>query len=469
MSANALWKADAVYAATGGQGQGDWQALGVSIDSRTLNKGDLFVAIAGPHFDGHDFVPLAMKAGAAAAVVARAPDMDKRFLVLVPDTLKALEDLGRAARARSKAKIIAITGSVGKTGSKEALKHMLSAQMPTHASEGSLNNQWGVPLSLSRMAESVKAGVFEIGMNHAGEITPLVQMVRPHVALITTVEPVHLEFFPNVEAIAEAKAEIFSGLEKNGTAVLNADNRHFELLKKRAQAHGARILSFGANASADARLVSLDTLPEHSLVKAEIDGRMLSYELGIAGRHIALNSLGWLSAVGAIGADVALAASRLKDLQPTKGRGTRSEIRLSSGSVLLIDESYNANPASMRAALHTLASTKPSGNGRRIAVMGDMLELGEEARTLHAELAQAITDTKTDLIFLAGPLMGALAGALPHKCLGAHAMSAEELAPSVIHAIRPGDVVMVKGSYGSRMRAVVAALNASGAAAGQSE
>jgi UDP-N-acetylmuramoyl-tripeptide--D-alanyl-D-alanine ligase len=455
----ALWKAAEVRQATGGKGEGEWVAYSVSIDSRTLNRDDLFVAICGPRFDGHDFVPAAIRSGAAAAVISRdVADCDGP-VVRVSDTLRALEDLGRAARARSAAKIIAVTGSVGKTGSKEALKHMLSAQMPCHASEASLNNQWGVPLSLSRLSPRMQAAIFEIGMNHAGEIAPLVKLVRPHIALITTVEPVHLEFFDSVEAIAEAKAEIFLGLEPGGTAILNADNPHFTLLKRRALTAGAaRIVSFGQAQRADTRLLSFDATQARGIVRADICGQKITYQIGIPGRHIALNSLAWLACVKAIGADLEKAAASLRDLQPTPGRGTRSEINLENGMAHLIDESYNANPASMRAALQTLGAVKPAGLGRRIAVLGDMLELGAEGPALHAALATVIAEARVDKVFLTGQLMDALATVLPEQLLVAHTQSAAALAPLVAKNLQPDDVVMVKGSYGSRMRDVVSRL-----------
>ena len=441
---------------------------GISIDSRTLAPGEAFFAIRGERFDGHDFVGAALDAGASAAVVADAmrDRLDRNgTLCLVRDPLEALVALARAARARSRAQVIAVTGSVGKTGTKEALRLALSHRGEVHASAASHNNHWGVPLSLARLPAETPYAVFEIGMNHAGEITPLTRLVRPHVAVITTVEPVHLEFFDSVEAIAEAKAEIFLGLGLGGTAVLNRDNVHFDLLARRAREAGARIVSFGADEAADVRLVDLTLDPEGSAVRARVHGRDVSYWLGAPGRHLALNSLAVLAAAEAAGADPAVAALALGDLKPPKGRGARSVIELPGGVVTLIDESYNANPASMRAALALLGQAEPGRGGRRIAVLGDMLELGAEGPELHAGLAGPVREAGIDRVFAAGPLMRRLWDALPAEIRGHWAGTAAELQEPLLAALRPGDAVMIKGSLGSRMGPLVEALKTRYAAA----
>lgn len=457
-----LWTAAAAAAATNGDAGGDWRATGVSIDSRTVEPGDLFVALAGPNFDGHDYAARALEAGAAAAILARRPAglPPDAPVLMVHDTLAALQDLGRVARLESHARIAAVTGSVGKTGTKAALAACLGAQAPCYAAAGSLNNHWGVPLSLARLPALARYGVFELGMNHAGEIRELTRQVRPDVAIITTIEPAHMEFFDSVEAVADAKAEIFEGMTADGTAVLNRDNPHFARLVAAARTAGlGRILSFGAAAGADARLVSLDLDADGCEVVAEIQGRRLVYRLGMPGRHSALNSLAVLLAVDALGADVAQAARTLADLTPLKGRGARSRIRLAAGgAATLIDDSYNASPVAVRAALDVLGRVEPGPGGRRIAVLGDMLELGDRGPALHADLAGAVADAGVDLAFCCGPLMRHLHDRLTPSRRGGHAADSAALAPLVTAALRAGDVVLVKGSLGSRMARVVEAI-----------
>jgi UDP-N-acetylmuramoyl-tripeptide--D-alanyl-D-alanine ligase len=429
---------------------------GVSIDSRTLKAGDLFVAIRGAR-DGHEFVAKALESAAAAAMVDHpvATGMARAPLLFVDDTLRGLERLAAKARERSPARRIAVTGSVGKTGTKEALRVALGASGPTHASEASYNNLWGVPLTLARMPRATRFGVFEIGMNHPGEIAPLSRQVRPHAAIITTVEPVHLEFFDSVEEIAEAKAEIFSGIEPGGFAILNRDNMHFERLALRArEAKVERIIGFGEDARADARLVAIELGPEGSSIRARIMGRDVSYRVASPGRHVACNSLAVLAGVVALGGDLDAAALALSELKPPPGRGARAEIRLAGGPITLIDESYNANPASMRAALANLALVAPRG-GRRIAALGDMLELGPRAPELHAGLAEAIETAGIDLVFLSGPMMRHLYDRLPASRRGAYAPNSQVLADEVAARIAPGDAIMIKGSLGSRMKIIV--------------
>ncbi len=469
MSARApLWTDIEAAAATGGRASAPFAAHGVSIDTRTLAKGDLFAAIEGVSQDGHQYVSAAFKAGAAAALVQTGRIAKPEGPVLeVPDTLEALRALGRAARARTTARIAAVTGSVGKTGTKEALRTVLAAQAATHASEGSLNNHWGAPLSLARMARDTAYGVFELGMNHPGEITPLTLLVRPHVALITWIAPAHTAFFKSVAEIADAKAEIFTGM-KGGTAVLPRDSEYFDRLAAAARNAGvARIIAFGARDGADARLLDADLGATQSTVTAEILGTRLRYAIGSPGKHWVANSLAVLATAHALGADLAKAAAALAQVQPPKGRGQRHRVALADGNgngrgFTLIDESYNASPEAVRAALATLALASPEPGGRRIAVLGDMRELGEEADAIHAALAPAFVAAKVDAVFTCGTHTAALAAALPANLRGAHAADSAALQPLVVAAVRAGDVVMVKGSLGSRMAPIVQALLALG-------
>lgn len=464
-----LWTAKEAAAATRGEivGAGqDWRASGVSIDSRTVVAGDLFVAIEGPRLDGHEFVRAALARGAAAAMVGRRPDglAADAPLLLVGDTLAALEDLGRQARARTRARVVGVTGSVGKTGTKEALRHVLGGQGRTAASEGGLNNHWGLPLSLARVPADADFGVFEMGMNHPGEIDRLTRMARPDVALITAVEAVHGAFFDGVEAIADAKAEIFAGVEPDGAAVLNADNPHFARLAARARDGGIRrIVGFGAGAGVDVRLVAASLDAEGSSVTARVDGRDVSYRVGAPGRHWVTNSLAVLATVFALGVDVVAAARALAGVAVGKGRGRRHLIRLPSGTFTLLDESYNASPVSVRAAIETLALMPKGPDGRRVAVLGDMLELGERVVECHRALAGPLVAEGIDVIFTAGPNMRHLRSALPPAIRGGHAESSDGLAAAVAAWVRPGDVVSVKGSAASRMGLVVEALLALGA------
>jgi UDP-N-acetylmuramoyl-tripeptide--D-alanyl-D-alanine ligase len=441
---------------------------GVSIDTRTLESGDLFVALKGPNFDGHDFVDAAIDAGAAALLVeTRAnPTATGIPTVRVDDTQVALERLGAAARRRTEARIVAVTGSVGKTSTKEMLARALGASGATHWSGGSLNNHWGVPLSLARMPADARFGVFELGMNHAGEIVGLTRQVRPHVAVITTVEPVHLEFFASVEAIADAKAEIFQGIEPGGVAILNCDNPHFERLVTAARAAGVtRIVSFGTN-PAEARLLRVTPEADGARVEAILSGRPLQYRLGVAGNHMALNSLAALAAAAAAGADPVVGAEALGELTGLPGRGRRVAIAVAGGEALLIDESYNASPASVRAAIAVLGAVVPMGSGRRIAVLGDMLELGPQGPALHRGLAPDIAAAGLDLVFAVGPLMRALWDVLPAAHRGEWHETAAAMAPRLAAQLQPGDVVMVKGSFGIRMAEIVKSLIAGPRAGG---
>ncbi|MFA7307429.1 MAG: UDP-N-acetylmuramoylalanyl-D-glutamyl-2,6-diaminopimelate--D-alanyl-D-alanine ligase [Hyphomicrobium sp.] len=458
-----LWTFPELSAVLGVEPEGgvDRPVTGISIDTRTLQAGDLFVALKDQR-DGHDFVSIAFKADAAAALVSegyqRQPGDGTLFRV--PDTLKALEALGRAARDRigPDASVVAVTGSAGKTGTKEMLRACLAQLGATHASEKSYNNHWGVPLTLAQMPRETRFAVFEIGMNHAGEIRPLTKMVRPHAAIVTTVEAVHLEHFPSVEAIADAKGEIFEGLVPDGTAIIKYDNAHVGRLKSIAERFGAKPVTFGFGAGADVRGDDLKLDHDGSELIVRFGERSTPLRIAMPGRHIAENALAVATAIDAIDADVEKALPVLAGLQPPGGRGARSVLHLEGGDALLIDESYNANPASMRAALATLASVPRQKFPRRIAVLGDMLELGADAPELHAGLKDAVEDAGIDLIFACGPHMKGLYDALPKSKRGGYAQTSSSLQPLLLSELHGGDAIMVKASNGTRLGALVEAL-----------
>ena len=458
-----LWTPDAMLAAMQARPEGALPTAitGLSIDTRTLQPGDAFFALTDAR-DGHDFVEAAVLAGASLAVVAadKSAKLPKDLpLLVVADVLEALRALGAASRARSPAKIIGVTGSVGKTGTKDALRAALSADGETHASAKSYNNHWGVPLSLSLCPQSARYAVFEMGMNHAGEITPLTKLVRPHVAIITTVEPVHLEYFGSVEKIADAKAEIFDGLEPGGAAILNRNNSQYDRLRGLAEKAGvSRIVRFGEHTDAEARLIRCALHPANSTVEARILGHDVTYKLGAPGKHLVMNSLAVLAAATLAGADLALAALALGQWRAPEGRGSRIALQAPGGEALLIDESYNANPASVRAALALLGQAEIGSRGRRIAVLGDMLELGDQAAALHRGLVEPVIANAVDLVFCSGPAMRHLWEALPSERRGGYAEDAAKLEPQVLDAVGGGDAVMIKGSLGSRMGPIVKAL-----------
>ncbi len=444
-----LWTHLEAEAVTCGKASGAFSVNGISIDTRTLKEGDLFVALQGDNRDGHDFVRAAFEAKAAAAMVAYTQDDVAGPLLRVGHTQRGLEDLARAARARSNAKIVAVTGSAGKTTTKEILRLACDALGRTHASAASYNNHWGVPLSLALLPRDAEYGIFEVGMNHFGELRNLVSFVKPHVALITTIAPAHLEFFGTCEAIADAKSEIFEGLTPGGAALIPSDSPYTERLKARArQAQVSHIVSFGS--SGDARLISFACEGEGMRVKADILGRAVDCYVGAPGAHIARNVVGALAAVALLDGNVLNAAAGLKNFVPLKGRGARFK----AGGVQVIDESYNANPASMAAALALLGNAK----ARRIAVLGDMLEMGESGMAHHAGLAQPIEANKVDLVFASGSQMKALWDALPASRRGGYAENAAGLAPKVMAAVKAGDTVLVKGSNGAKMSVIVEAL-----------
>lgn len=466
-----LWHGNDVMLCTRGEAVGgtDWAATGVSIDSRTVQPGDLFIALKGPMHDGHDHVAAALRSGAAAALVSAVPSglAAGAKLVKVPDTMIALQDLGRRGRARARGRIVAVTGSVGKTGSKEQLRHMLDRCGSVAASQGSFNNHWGVPLSLALLPETADYGVFELGMNHAGELTELSRLVQPQVALITNIEAVHLEFFPSVAAIADAKAEIFLGMDASTTAVLNRDNPHFARLLGHARTQGIQnILSFGTGAGADARMLDYTADGDGGMVKAEFFGRPLSFRIGAAGVHYAMNALGTLLTAQAAGADLQTCAQALETYHAPTGRGARQTVRLAQrGSITLIDESYNASPVATRAAIVALGQTQPGPGGRRIAVLGDMRELGATAPQLHAALAAPLSDAKIDILFCCGHVIEGLFATVPAAMRGTYAADSKALAPKVAPALRDGDVVLVKGSKSMHMELVIEAIKQAAAAA----
>ena len=450
----ALWDIPALMAAMDARPVGDLPETitGISIDSRTLEPGEAFFAIKGEQFDGHNFLTAATKAGAALHVVSeqKLPALGRvqSPLLVVDDVLKALTRLAEAARARSQAKIIAVTGSVGKTTTKEALRHGLSACGSVHASAASFNNHWGVPLSLARLPEDARFAVFEIGMNHPGEIRPLVKLVRPDLAIVTLIAPAHLGHFRDLDEIAEAKAEIFEGLVDGGTAILNGDDAQCGRLATLARAAGvSRIATFGEAAGTDFRLTSFAPSPDGAEMTATIAGEAVRVTLAPSGRHMAQNVLAVLGAAKLAGADIQAVAAALGSWRAVKGRGARHRLPLpGGGTITLIDDSYNANPASMRAALDVLKTETTGEGGRRIAVIGDMLELGTHAPSLHAELAGAIEAAGVDRVYMAGNEMKALDDVLENRVPREWHENVDELLASLLGAARPGDVIMVKAS-----------------------
>ncbi|MDE2463689.1 MAG: UDP-N-acetylmuramoyl-tripeptide--D-alanyl-D-alanine ligase [Alphaproteobacteria bacterium] len=453
-----LWQSPDAQAACLGRVSAPFAATGVSIDSRSLKAGDLFVALTGEARDGHEFVGAAFKAGAAAALVSRTLAADGPLLE-VGHTLRALEDLADAARARMSGKVVAVTGSAGKTTTKEMLRLACSALGRVHASVASYNNHWGVPLTLAQMPRDCEYAVIEIGMNHFNEIRTLVRLARPHVALITTIAPAHIEFFGTLEAIADAKAEIFDAVMPGGAAILPADNPLYPRLVERARRAGiTRLYSFGSNAGADGRLIETSENADGQRIVAEISGQPVRLQIAAHGQHIASNAVAALLAVAQVGGDVLNAAASLSTFTALKGRGARRRLRLKGGDIELIDESYNANPASMTAALRMLGAT--TGAGRRIAVLGDMLEMGAAASAYHRALADEIAAQGIDLVFACGAAMAELWQALPNARRGAYGRLSHEIAQEVVAALAPGDVVLIKGSLGSRMAVILDALTA---------
>ncbi|GGH30209.1 UDP-N-acetylmuramoyl-tripeptide--D-alanyl-D-alanine ligase [Cribrihabitans marinus] len=459
-----LWTSTEAARATGGQATGYWQASGVSIDTRTLEPGDLFVALTATR-DGHEFVAQALEKGAAAALVSRRPEgvAEDAPLLIVDDVQTALESLGRAGRDRCAARVVAVTGSVGKTSTKEMLLCMLQDQGETHASVASYNNHWGVPLTLARMPRDTDYAIIEIGMNHPGEIDPLARMARPHVALVTTVAAAHLEAFDSIEGIAQEKAAIYDGLPRGGVAVLNADIPQAQILRDKAARLGATPISFGRTAR-DFRLAEVEVEGQVTRAKADIYGSILGFRINSAGAHFAMNALGALAACAALGADLIGALTGLRDWRPYRGRGVRRKVALATGGALeLFDDSYNANPASVGAALDVLAAAE---GRRRVAILGDMKELGPQAAELHAELAELPAMGGVDVVHCIGPLMRSLHDALPTDRRGEWDETADGLAARLPDLLRAGDVVLVKGSLSVGMARVVDAIREMGHGAG---
>jgi UDP-N-acetylmuramoyl-tripeptide--D-alanyl-D-alanine ligase len=460
-SAQPLWTAAEAEAAAGGYSTAPWQAMGVSIDTRSLQPGDLFIAIRGDRYDAHNFLEDAFAAGAPAAMVGRIPQDHGggHPLLIVDDTYAGLRRLARAARRRTKAKVIAITGSVGKTSTKEALAAALAPSGAVTASRGNLNNRWGVPLSIARMPANSDYGVFEVAMNQPGEITPLARLVRPDIAIITTVDAVHLEFFDSVEEIAHAKAEIFDGMDSSGIAILNADNPYFELLSTEAVARGVtKIISFGESDRADVRLTGFETNGT-SQITCNVMGSEMAFSLALPGRHSAQNAMAVMAAVEAVGGDLGAAAKALGIMATPAGRGRRVVIALKGGgTATVIDDAYNASPASMRAAFRVLFETEPGAGGRRIAVLGDMLELGQGSARAHESLASDLLAAEVDLVLTTGANMMNLDDTLPRKKRGGHAVHADDLVPLLHDLLRSGDMVLVKGSRSQQLNKVVEAL-----------
>jgi UDP-N-acetylmuramoyl-tripeptide--D-alanyl-D-alanine ligase len=461
--ADPLWTSDELLAGAAGRFNGAaFAATGVSIDTRTIQPGDLFVALSGAR-DGHDFIDQALAKGAAGALAAKDGPGAR---ILVGDTLGALEQLGAAARDRAaNARRGAVTGSVGKTSVTQAVAAGLALAGPSHASVQSYNNHIGVPLTLARMPRGTRRGVFEIGMNHADEIAPLSRMVRPHAAVITTVGPVHVENFPDGEiGVARAKAEIFAGVRPGGAAILNADNAWFDLLKAEAERADLKVIAFGSGETCDGRLTSFSVGGEGAAVRACLHGRDIAFTLKQTGVQWGLNSLAVLLLLEALDVDLDTGVKALADFAPLEGRGRDRVIHAPKGDFTLVDDSFNANSLSVGAALATLGA-RPAA-GRRIVALTDMLELGDQAPALHAGLAESIARAKVDLVFCAGPLMHSLWLTLPPTRRGGYAESAERLAPKLVDSVASGDVVLVKGSKGSKASALAKALAALDAGAG---
>jgi UDP-N-acetylmuramoyl-tripeptide--D-alanyl-D-alanine ligase len=439
----ALWTSDEIAAATGGTASASFEVTGVTFDSREVGRGDLFVAMPGTVHDGHKFVDAAFAAGAAGAIVSQPVDGPHVF---VDDTFAALQALGRASRGRSKATIFGVTGSVGKTSTKEALYAALDRNRPgkVHRSVKSYNNHTGVPLSLARMPRDAEFAVLEMGMNNAGEIRALVAQVRPHVALITAIAPAHIENLGSEDAIADAKAEIFEGLEPEGIAIVPNDTPHRDRLVKAARRHADRIVTFGSGDADVHAIHAVNAELSGSLISAALLERELTFTISQPGEHWVSNALAVLAAIEAVEADVAVAGLALADLGGLKGRGQRHRVETDGGELLLIDESYNANPASMAATLKSLGAERDVT--RRIAVLGPMRELGEHSDALHAALAPAVRDAHVDLLILIGEEMDPLARELGDELAISRAGSVDEATDALIRIVRPGDAVLVKAS-----------------------
>ena len=450
-----LWTSAEIAAATGGTASTEFSATGVTFDSREVGPGDLFVALKGETSDGHRFLDQSSERGASGAVVAVATPHPH---VLVPDTMAALEAIARAARARTAAKIIGVTGTVGKTSTKEALFAALDRGAPgtAHRSVKSYNNHTGVPLSLARMPAASRFGVFEMGMNHAGELAHLTTLVRPHVAMVTAIAPAHTAFFPDESAIADAKGEIFPGLQPGGVAIIPYDSPHRDRLIGHARPHAARIVTFGTDPGADVRAMeTMRTATGGTFVTASLGEKELSFTVGQPGMHWVSNALAVLAAVDAVGGDLALTGLALAELGGLAGRGARLTVKVGGGEALVIDESYNANPTSMRATLAVLgAETAP----RKLAVLGEMRELGEKSDAYHAALADPVIAAGVERVILVGEAMRPLANALEGRVDFVHVPDTAAARASLLEMLAPGDAVLIKGSNGVGLASVIAAL-----------
>ncbi|MGE0668249.1 MAG: UDP-N-acetylmuramoyl-tripeptide--D-alanyl-D-alanine ligase [Sphingomonadales bacterium] len=458
--ADPLWTSGQIAAATGGAASGAFDVHGVAIDSREVNQGDLFVALKGDNQDGHKYVAAALQRGAAGALVQRGADYPPDApVVAVGDTLQGLTALGAASRDRIAGKVIGVTGSVGKTGTKTAIAAALARSGTTYASERSFNNHIGVPLTLSRTPAATRYAVLEMGMNHAGELRTLTAIARPHVAIVTTIAEVHMEFFRSIEAIADAKSEIFEGVQPGGAVILNRDNAQFGRLEARARDVGVgRIISFGASEGSDVRAIKSRLHEDCSTVTADVMGTLVTFKIGIAGDHWVSNSLAVLATVAAVDADLGLAGLALAEMQPPKGRGRRHRVEYRDGEVTVIDESYNASQVAVLAAIGGLGRTAPARRGRRIAVLGDMRELGARGPALHAGLRGPLRDAGVDIVVAVGPLMQEMASSLGGSIQVVNCADAREAADRLLDMVVPGDVVMVKGSNAIGLSTVVDAL-----------
>jgi UDP-N-acetylmuramoyl-tripeptide--D-alanyl-D-alanine ligase len=450
-----LWTSADIATATDGAASAAFDVSGVTFDSREVGPGDLFVALTGETTDGHKFLDQAFDRGASGAIVSQDTPHPN---VLVSDTFAALEALAKGARARTSARIVGVTGSAGKTGTKEALFAALdrSPTKSAHRSVKSYNNHTGVPLSLARMPAEVDYGVFEMGMNHPGELAHLTTLVRPHVAIVTAIAPAHAAFFPDESAIADAKGEIFQGLEPNGVAIIPYDSPHRDRLAAAAAPHAARTVTFGIDEGADVRAIeAVKAANGGTFVTARVGERELSYTVSQPGKHWVTNSLAVLAAVDAVGGDLALAGLALADLGGLAGRGARFWVEVKGGRALVIDEAYNANPASMRVTLAVLGEETAT---RKIAMLGEMRELGDKSDEYHAALAGPVRDAGVQLVILVGEKMKPLAEALEGQVEIMHVPDAAAARDRLTAALEAGDAVLIKGSNGVGLSAVVAAL-----------
>ena len=454
-----IWDKAQIELATGGKPRGadNWLISGISIDSRKINEGDLFIALTGDNFDGHAFINHALAKGAKAALVQYIPDglAKDAPIIVVPDCYEALRDLAIFKRKNFTGEIIAITGSVGKTSTKEMLFAAFSAVGKSYCTQGNLNNHIGLPLSVARMADDTKFGIFEMGMNHADEISPLSVIAKPDISVITNIEAVHLENFNSLSGIADAKSEIFDGMSEGKIAILNRDNKYFTHLKEKALDKRLQIISFGELEGSDSKLLEFSEKNGVSSVKANIRGEEISYKLNLPGKHQVLNSLAVLSIVSASNSNLDIAIEGLESLKATAGRGLTSELEIDGKKITLIDDTYNASPASVKAAISNLASIKAEKNARAVIALGDMLELGNDEVQMHVDISKKLVENKIDLVFTAGDLSKHLFDALPDNMKGSWAKDSQSLSKLIKPSLQDGDILLIKGSRGMEMENVV--------------